>query len=221
MLMIDPADHSGWLYRIARVMVIASGWWLLAIVAMTCIEIIGRKFLGFSLQAVDELGAYSLAVTSAFGFTLTLLNRGHTRVDFLMTRLPVAGQAWLNALAMLLLAALALFAAWRGANVLAETIEFQSRATTPLQTPLWIPQSLWLAGITLFALACAMLAGHAVGLLVRDRTRLNTLYGPMTLDEEIRHEVADLEQGVKGDLRRDAGSLDAIEAAPRTGKGRP
>ncbi|MFM9887921.1 MAG: TRAP transporter small permease subunit [Burkholderiales bacterium] len=219
--MINLTDQDGWLYRIARVMVIASGWWLLAIVAMTCIEIMGRKIFGFSLQAVDELGAYSLAVTSAFGFTLTLLNRGHTRVDFLMTRLPAGAQAGLNALAMLLLAALALFAAWRGANVLAESIEFQSRATTPLQTPLWIPQSLWLAGITLFAIACAMLAGHAVGLLVRDRARLNTLYGPMTLDEEIRHEVADLGQGVKGELRRDAGSLDAIEAGPRKEQGRP
>ncbi len=212
-----PADPSGWLYRITRILVIACGWWLLAIVAMTCIEIVGRKFFGFSLQAVDELGAYSLAVTCAFGFTLTLLNRGHTRVDFLMTRLPAGAQAWLNALAMVLLAALALFAAWRGTNVLGESIEFQSRATTPLQTPLWIPQSLWLAGIMLFAFACAMLAGHAVHLLMRDRDRLNRLYGPMTLDEEIRHEVADLEQGVKGDLARDAGSLDAI--APPADRG--
>ncbi len=208
--MIDPAHHDGWLYRLSRLMVIACGWWLLAIVAMTCIEIVGRKFFGFSLQAVDELGAYSLAVTSAFGFTFTLLNRGHTRVDFLMTRLPAGAQAWLNALAMVLLAALALFAAWRGTNVLAESIEFQSRATTPLQTPLWIPQSLWLAGITLFAFASALLAGHALALLVRDRTRLNTLYGPMTLDEEIRHEVADLELDAKSDLARDAGTLDAI-----------
>ncbi len=211
--MIDPARHDGWLYRIARVLVIASGWWLLAIVAMTCVEILGRKFFGFSLQAVDELGAYSLAVTSAFGFTLTLLNRGHTRVDFLMTRMPAGAQAGLNTLAMLLLAALALFAAWRGATVLAESIEFQSRATTPLQTPLWIPQSLWLTGIALFALACTMLAVHAVGLFARDRARLNKLYGPMTLDEEIRHEVADLERDARSDLRRDAGTLDAIEAS--------
>jgi TRAP-type C4-dicarboxylate transport system permease small subunit len=209
--MMEPAHPTGWLYRITRVLVIACGWWLLAIVAMTCIEIIGRKFFGFSLQAVDELGAYSLAITCAFAFTLTLLNRGHTRVDFLMTRLPAGVQAWLNALAMLLLAALALFAAWRGTNVLAESIEFQSRATTPLQTPLWIPQSLWLAGITLFALACTLLAGHAVSLLMRDRDRLNALYGPMTLDEEIRHEVADLEGASMANLRRDDGSLDAIE----------
>ena len=170
--------------------VIACGWWLIALSLFTCVEMIGRKFFRFSLQGVDEVGAYTLAVTSALGFSYTLLTRGHTRIDFLLTRLPEGLRAVLNAAAMVTLAGLTLFAVYRGYFVLSESIEFQSTSTTPLQTPLWIPQSLWFLGWILFALAACYLAVHACLLLARDRQKVNKLYGPQTLEEEIESETA-------------------------------
>jgi TRAP-type C4-dicarboxylate transport system permease small subunit len=216
---MSPAHPEGMLFRATRAAVIVCGWWLLAMVALTCLEILGRKFFAFSFQAVDELGAYTLAITSAFGFTLTLLNRGHTRVDFMMGRLTAGARAWLNAAAMLALAALALFAAWRGIAVLTESLEFKSTATTPLQTPLWIPQSLWLAGMLLFAFAASVLAGHALSLLFSDQAKLNKLYGPMTLDEEIQHEVATLEASIESEVH-DLEDPAASPAVPLRGEGR-
>jgi TRAP-type C4-dicarboxylate transport system permease small subunit len=180
---------SGALATGIDVLVLACGWWLIALSAFTCVEMVARKFFRFSLQGVDEVGGYTLAVASAIGFSYTLLKRGHTRIDFLVSRLPAAARGALNCLAMLTLAALASFATWRGWVVLSESIEFKSHATTPLQTPLWVPQSLWLLGYVLFAGTACVLAAHACSLLFTDIDRLNDKYGPPTLKEEIEAET--------------------------------
>jgi TRAP-type C4-dicarboxylate transport system permease small subunit len=175
---------------IGRWCAIACGWWLTAVAGLTCVEIVGRKLFGFSLQGVDEVAAYTLAVVSALSFSYALIIRSHTRIDFLVAKLPAGPRAALNAAAMISLAAFAAFAAWRGTDVLKESLEFRSRSTSPLQTPLWMPQGPWLAGLFLFAAVALALAVHATLLLVRDRERLNVLYGPPTLDEEIEREMA-------------------------------
>jgi len=180
---------------LVRFFTLASGWWLIALSVVTCFEMAVRKLFSFSLQGVDEVGAYTLAVISAFGFSYALLMRGHTRVDFLLSRLPVRLQATLNTLAMATLAAVAVFAAWRAWAVLSESIEFDSHSTSPLQTPLWLPQSLWFTGYLLFAIAAATMAAHACWLLTRDHARLNRVYGPPTLDEEIEAETGGIRIG--------------------------
>ena len=183
------------LSRTVEAFTLASGWWLLLIAVATCFEMVSRKLFNFSLQGVDEIGGYTLAVTSALGFSYTLLSRGHTRVDFLLSRLPAAGRAFFNTLAMLSLAGVAVFACYRTYAVLAESIEFDSHATSPLQTPMWVPQSLWFLGYLLFAIVAAVMAVHACVLLVRDREQLNKLYGPPTLEEEIESETGGIRIG--------------------------
>ncbi len=176
---------------IARVILYAAGWWLLLIAALTCVEILGRKLFGFSLQGIDEVGGYTLGVTASLAFSYALIKRGHTRVDFLLTKLPPAIQAICNAAAMVTLAALVSYAFLRGITVVAESIEFQSRTMTPLRVILWIPQSGWLTGWALFAAAAIAFAVHALVLLVRDRSKLNAYYGPLTVDEEIQAELGE------------------------------
>jgi TRAP-type C4-dicarboxylate transport system permease small subunit len=151
---------------------------------------VARKFFRFSLQGVDEVGGYTLAVASAIGFSYTLLKRGHTRIDFLVSRLPATARAALNCLAMVTFAGLALFALYRGWFVLSESIELKSHATTPLQTALWIPQSLWYLGYVLFAGTACVLAADACALFFsREIDLVNEKYGPPTLKEEIEAET--------------------------------
>jgi TRAP-type C4-dicarboxylate transport system permease small subunit len=154
---------------------------------------VSRKLFSFSLQGVDEVGGYTLAVVGAIGFSYTLVTRGHTRIDFLVGKLPATLRSVLNTLAMLTLAAMGVFAVLRGWTVLAESIEFQSHSTTPLQTPMWLPQSLWLAGWALFAIAAAYMALHCLWLFLRGaHERVNSFYGPQTLDEEIESEAGEV-----------------------------
>jgi TRAP-type C4-dicarboxylate transport system permease small subunit len=181
------------LTKATDVLVILAGWWLILFSLASCAEMVLRKLFQYSLQGIDEVGGYTLAVTSAIGFSYTLLTRGHTRIDFLVSKMPETARAVLNWLAMFTLAAVALFGFVRGYTVLAESIEFQSTATTPLQTPLWIPQSVWLAGFGLFAAIATYLAAHATTLLLTGRrAELNRFYGPQTLDEEIESEAGDV-----------------------------
>ncbi len=172
-----------------RWMQIAWGWALLAICFATLYDIVARRLFAHSVQGVTEVGAYLLAIVSAFGFSSALLQRAHSRVDFLFPSMPPFMVAVLNLAAAVLLFGLATLSVWQGWHVLEETLLFDSRASTPLQTPMWIPQGLWLAGLAVFAGVTFACAVHAVILFVKDRNRLNELYGPLSLEGQIAVET--------------------------------
>ena len=184
----DPVSRA--LTRVADATVIACGWWLIALSIITCVEMLGRKLFSFSLQGVDEIGSYTYGIVGAFGFAYTLITRGQTRVDFLLKRFPPAGRALLNLLAMLSLAAFAALCLWRGAHVVLESVDLGSTAATPLATPMWIPQTIWIAGYAMFALVAVWAAIDALRLFAAGRTgELNERFGPQTLEEEIEAET--------------------------------
>jgi TRAP-type C4-dicarboxylate transport system permease small subunit len=172
-----------------RWMQIACGWALIAICFATLYDIVARRLLAHSVQGVTEVGAYLLAIVSAFGFSSALLQRAHSRVDFLFPRMPPFLIATLNLAAAILLFGLAAISLWQGWHVLDESLLFDSRASTPLQTPMWIPQGLWLTGLAVFAGVTFASAVHATILFVRDRRRLNELYGPLSLEGQIAVET--------------------------------
>jgi TRAP-type C4-dicarboxylate transport system permease small subunit len=188
---------------VARAAGVACGWGLMGIAAATTVEIVGRKLFGWTLGGVDEVSGYALAVVSAFGFTWALVQRSHMRITLLFPRVSPDVRSALNLLAAVTLAAMAVFCAVRGGAELLANIDSGKPANTPLQTPLWIPQAFWFAGLFLFALACAGGAAHALLLWFSDRPRLNSLYGPQSLEEEVATEVSQLEQrlGPGGEAR--------------------
>jgi TRAP-type C4-dicarboxylate transport system permease small subunit len=188
----DPNPVSRLAAPAARTLAILCGWWLMGYAFLTAAEILGRKFLGRSFQGVDEIGGYTLAVVSSLAFTWALIGRSHTRVDFLLGRLGSRPRATLNAIAYVTLAAVAVLAATKGWSALAESIEFKSRSTTPLQVPMWVPQSGWFAGLALFAAVASAMAIHAVYLLIRRHADVNRLYGPLTVEEEIAIETGSI-----------------------------
>jgi TRAP-type mannitol/chloroaromatic compound transport system permease small subunit len=190
MTLLPPGRPSRALTRIADSTVIACGWWLIVLSVATCVEMLGRKVFGFSLQGIDEIGSYTYGIVGAFGYAYALITRSHVRVDFLLSRFSDWTRSLLNLLAMLSLAALAMLCLWRGYHVVAQSVDMGSTAATPLATPMWIPQSIWLAGYLMFALVAAWAAIDAMRLFVRGATaELNARFGPQTLEEEIEAET--------------------------------
>jgi TRAP-type mannitol/chloroaromatic compound transport system permease small subunit len=190
MTLLPPGRSSRALTRIADWTVIACGWWLIVLSVATCVEMLGRKVFGFSLQGIDEIGSYTYGIVGAFGYAYALITRSHVRVDFLLSRFSDWTRSLLNLLAMLSLAALAMLCLWRGYHVVAQSVDMGSTAATPLATPMWIPQSIWLAGYLMFALVAAWAAIDAMRLFVRSATaELNARFGPQTLEEEIEAET--------------------------------
>ena len=190
----------GLMTPVVRAAAIASGWALMAISFATVFEIIARK-LGYSLKSIDELGGYTLAITSAAGFSWALVTRAHMRITLVVNWMPRPVRRLLDAVAMLALAAMAVFCAWRGYAEFSTNVMSGRPSNTPMQTPLWVPQGLWFAGLVLFALCTALAAVHAAWLLFVDGARLERLYGPQTLEEEVSSEVSDLDSrlATKGD----------------------
>lgn len=175
---------------LARFLAIVSGYGILLVCFAIVVEIVGRKLFGFTLQGVDDIGGYALAIAAAVGASYTMAQRGHTRIDVFLVRMPKRAQAILNALAMVGMAIFASYALWRGSYVLEESLLFQSVATNPLQTPLAWPQSIWIAGLALFAVISVAYALHALWLLYADAERVNRFYGPATAQDEVEAELA-------------------------------
>jgi TRAP-type C4-dicarboxylate transport system permease small subunit len=171
--------------RPVRLAALLAGYALLVLAFLIAAEILGRKLFNWSLQGVDELGGYALAVTASLGFGYAVLERAHTRVDVFLRLLPAPLRGLLHALAWTSLAAVALLMLWHARGALSETLLFGSIANSPLQTPLWIPQSVWLAGYVVFALIALLTALRAAILLARRdwRTIDRELGSPDVMDE--------------------------------------
>ncbi len=168
----------------SRIGALLCGYLLLFLSFLVGFEVVARKLFGFSLQGADEIGGYILAILATIGFSYTLLQRAHTRIDVSIVHFGQGTQRALNVFAMLSMAAFAVFMAWRGGAAFTETLEYGSIANSPLATPLWIPQSIWLAGLVVFALTASGLAIWAVYLLVRRPEDVNAHFGAVTHRED-------------------------------------
>jgi len=82
----------------------------------------------------------------------------YVRIDLLRARVTTRLRAVFDAIAMLALAFSSVIIAYRAWPVLAKSIERGSTANTTLETPLWIPQSLWFAGWLWFAVSAVVIA---------------------------------------------------------------
>jgi len=181
--------------RLSHLVGLVFGYLMLVLAAVVTFETIARKLLGFSLQGVDELGGYALAVGSSLAFTTALAERGHIRIDLFHMMLPRPARAVLDWLSILLIAVFAGLLIKVGASVVLDTIEYRSTAPTPLATPLIWPQALWYGALCIFALVALVMAAHASWAFATGRWALLTrLYGPKLADEEIREEIEDLKR---------------------------
>lgn len=138
--------------RIMRVLALGAGYVLLVQAVVTAVEIVARKLFNHSFQGVDELGGYALAIAGAVGFGYAAVTCAHTRIDLVLSKLPLVGRAVLHLLAALILVAVATGMCWYGLRSLRQSISYGAISTTPLQTPLWIPQGIWVVGLALFAI---------------------------------------------------------------------
>ncbi len=176
-----------------------AGAWLFGLVFVVLslavtLEVTLRKVMNVSLQGVDELGGYALAVGSALAFSLALVARAHIRIDLVHERLPRALRVPMNLVAVLTLAATAAALPVLAWFALSDSISMNSTAQTPWATPLRWPQSVWFVVLAAFALVAIGSALRAVGLVLGGRIeQADREYGPRGTKEELQEELADIE----------------------------
>jgi TRAP-type C4-dicarboxylate transport system permease small subunit len=190
--------------RIEGILANVFGGIFLLLSVVVAVETVSRKVFNISLQGADELGGYALAVGSTIAFSLALMGRNHIRVDVFHEKFPRAMQAAMNWLSIVTLAVLGAFIAWVAFKVIGDTRQYGSTAQTPWATPLIIPQSVWYAGLVVFALVATGYALRATLLLFSGRIdELNHDFHPKSAKEELKEELENLaqrqttEEGVK------------------------
>ncbi|MEM8572267.1 MAG: TRAP transporter small permease [Pseudomonadota bacterium] len=184
--------------RVSAALALAAGICILMLAVLITIDILGRDFLGVSVQGTDEIGGYVLAFVGSLGMALTLLRRGHPRIDLFLKIFPATIRDGLTVFAQVTMAMFALFMAWQALGEFRNTLRFGAITNTPLETPLWVPQAIWLGGVSFFALAACLTSAHALRLMFGNRTLVARYYGSPTVEEEVqsyteidRNEAAD------------------------------
>jgi TRAP-type C4-dicarboxylate transport system permease small subunit len=190
-----PARETSVKDHIENVLAWVFGTTFLALAAVVTVETLSRKLFNISLQGADELGGYALAVGSTIAFSLALMGRNHIRVDVFHEMMPARVQAFMNWFSIVTMAGFGIFVAWVATKVITDTMEYGSTAQTPWATPLIWPQSVWYAGLVIFALVATGYALRATGLLASRRIdTLNHDFHPKSAKEELKEELDDLAQ---------------------------
>ena len=119
---------------------------------MVMVEVLARYVLQSPLSLADEMGGYMLVAISFMGLGYTWKEKGHVRVELLISMLPVKIRNCFR-FGTLILATLFCIPLIVGSfQMLQDSLLFESRSGSWLRTPLVYPQSILLIGSLLLLL---------------------------------------------------------------------
>jgi TRAP-type C4-dicarboxylate transport system permease small subunit len=180
--------------KISQVASWGGGLLLLLTAVLIAVEIVLRKVFSISLGGTDELSRYALAVSCSWGFSFALFRKSHIRIDILYRLCPQRLQQYLDIFSMSMFLIYLGVVSWFACFVLKTSLVRHSTANTPLATPLWIPQSLWLAGLIWFCIVILVLLTVTFWRQIKGtRGESEDFASIVTLEEEIEEieEVGD------------------------------
>jgi TRAP-type C4-dicarboxylate transport system permease small subunit len=126
---------------------------LLAMVVLIGAEAIARNLFNTSLQVTDEVGGYLLVAVTFLSMSVAEAHGAYHRVELVQVRLPpraqLRSQLVFDALSLLTAAILT----WQLTRLALNSWHSEDVAPTPLQTPLWLPQSVMSIGTAILCLA--------------------------------------------------------------------
>lgn len=172
-----------------------SGLWfggalILLAAVLIGIDVFLRKVFVVSIGGADELAGYALAIGTAWALGATLLDRGHIRIDSLYMLLPAPIRIVLDFIGLALLVGFFALVFWHGIGVFEQSWVSRSRSQSALETPLVIPQAIWLVGLAMFVLVGVALFLAALARLVRgDSAGASAMIGTRSSAEEVAEEV--------------------------------
>lgn len=165
------------LQSLNNTLALLAGGLLLLSVIITIVDIVLRQ-IGHSLGGTDELSGYTMAIATSWGMSYTLTSLAHVRIDLVRARCSAPFKSLFDAIALLSLAGTAMVIAYRVWPVLERSLKNNSTANTTLETPLWIPQSLWMAGWIWFAVSAVILSLALItAALQKDHKKINRTAG--------------------------------------------
>lgn len=164
--------------------------------AMTCaafmvtFDVISRKLFGVTMRGSDEITGYVFAVSTTWAYAHCVFTRSNIRIDVAYLKCGTRTRALLDLFGLSLLSIYLFFLTRSAISVVEESWKFNYTAQTPMATPLWLPQSFWLAGLT-FAFVCLgfLCLRSLYHLYRREWEAINTIAGVRNIEQEIKEET--------------------------------
>lgn len=181
-VLVGVQTGSLWLAR-------AGGVLILLTVVLVTIEVMTRQFMGRSPVHATEITGYIMAISASWSFAYTLVCRAHIRIDALYLNFPMKVRGVLDLVALLTLAMFAILVVDAVYEVISASYSGGSTANTPLGTPLWMPQALWMVGLVWFGFTVSMMTLKVLFALISGHSdQVQALAGSPTMDEQIKEE---------------------------------
>ncbi len=160
------------LRKVNRIVALTCGMVLLLTAGFVLFEITLRGLSLPHLGGADEISGYVMAGVTAWGLSVALMERAHIRIEIAVNNLRPIWRDAVDVLALATIAAISTTVAVYGWTVISKSLKSASRANTPLETPLWIPQAIWLSGWVWFAATACLVTVLALGLFLMRRSEI-------------------------------------------------
>ncbi len=125
-------------------------------IAIIAFGTLSRYFLGLPFAFVDEYSGYLLVVMGFLAMVLALKRNAHITVDIVQRALPEKVRSWVDVGAHCIGLFIAIVLFWLGLTLFYENYATGMRASTIMETPLWIPQLSIPLGWAVFILFAAI-----------------------------------------------------------------
>ena len=152
----SEAAPRSWIDRIVDGGEILSSLSVVLILILVCAEVIFRLF-NRSTMIADELGAYLNAAIVFLGMTYTLREGGFIRIELIYERVQGRARLLVDIACGLISLVFTLVLCWFIWQHILYAYAMNTRSTSILQTPEYIPQSLMLIGLVMLALQLLVL----------------------------------------------------------------
>ena len=185
---------------LSRIAVWVGGALTLGAVFLISYDILVRKFFNVTVGGADEISSYVFAISTSWALAFVVLQRANVRVDVIYERLPVRVSAFLDWLSLVALGVFLVFLTWHAYSVAETSFVRNAAANTPLATPLWIPQGLWVAGMVWMCVVLAlMLTRASVAMVTGDLATVKALCGVISAREEAEEGALEGERIIQGE----------------------
>lgn len=126
---------------------------LIAMIILIGAEAIARNVFATSLQITDEIGGYLLVAMTFLSMSVAEAHGAFHRVELIQARLGQSARLVSQIVFDLMSLVASAFITWQLARLVMNSWRLEDVAPTPLQTPLWMPQTTMALGMFLLCLA--------------------------------------------------------------------
>jgi len=174
----------------ARWAAIAGGFALMICAFMVTIDVLARKFFGVSMRGSDEITGYVFAGVTTWAYAHCLFTRSNIRIDVAYLKASARLRGTMDIVGLGLLTTYIFILSRSAWDVLHVSWSYNYTSTTPLAIPLWMPQSVWFAGLAFMLLCCSVLMIISVRHMIAGRWRaLSAIIGVRSVEQDIAEET--------------------------------